>query len=104
MLGSMVITPSLEHGVAVGRSAGAGPRADQPRRAGLVLDDEALAEDVAHLLRDDARGNVDGAARGKRDHHLDRPCRIGLRPDWHRPREAEQQRNAQGSPQGFLQS
>jgi hypothetical protein len=48
--------------------------------AGLVLDIKTLAEPVAELFRDDARGDVGHAARRKRQHDPHRPVRVfGLR-------------------------
>ena len=53
--------------VAVRRLAGDGFGRDQRVRARPVLDDDRLAERRRHVLRDDARDDVGGAAGGETD-------------------------------------
>ncbi len=65
--------------VAVGRGLRHRARGDRAAGAGAVLDDDVLAERLAHLLGDDARHHVVAAAGGVRHHQRDRPGRIILR-------------------------
>jgi hypothetical protein len=53
--------------------------ADIAAGAGPVLDDEVLPEPPREPLTDQARRDVDPAARGKTDNDADGPARIGLR-------------------------
>ena len=66
--------------MAVGGRSEHGARGGDAARARLVLDHEALAEFLAELVGDDARGDVGDAAGGERQHDTDRTIRIGLRP------------------------
>jgi hypothetical protein len=45
-------------------------------RSGLVLDHDLLAEELAHALPDDARGDVGARSRGETDHDPNRAVRI----------------------------
>ena len=45
---------------------------ENAERSGLVLDDDRLAEDAAHLIADDADDDVGRTARAERHHDLDR--------------------------------
>src|SRR5262249_28729293 len=51
-----------------------------PARAGSVLDHDRLPEPLGEPLRDQARGDVGGAAGGKPDEEAYRTARVGLRP------------------------
>ena len=86
--------------VAVGRGFCDHIGADVAARAHLVLDDELLAEKLAHTRAHDARDRIGRTAGGKRNHHADRSRRIflvGLRvcPD---KREGHQQCGEFGVP------
>ena len=50
-----------------------------PPAPGLIFDDEALAELVAELVRDDARGDVGNAASAEGNDYPNRPVRVILR-------------------------
>ena len=63
--------------VAVGRGARDHLGAEIAAGPGPVLDDELLAEYVAHALSDHPRQDVGRAAGCKSDHHPDRPGGIG---------------------------
>ena len=65
--------------IAVGRREFEYLEADDAVRTGTVVDDHLLAEALGQLLADDARGEVDAAARRKRHDHADRLRWIGLR-------------------------
>src|SRR5262249_55612244 len=65
--------------VAIGRRVERGLHADIAGRAGPVLNDKLLSEMIRQVLADDARHDVVGAARRKRDDPVHRPRRIGLR-------------------------
>lgn len=52
-----------EQGVAVGRRFRGEFRADQRPGAGAILDDDRLAECLRHFFRDDARDQIEAAAR-----------------------------------------
>jgi hypothetical protein len=68
-----------EQGVAV-RGGGGRPRAaDGAARAADILDNDGLPENLGHLVGDDPRDHIAGAARGEGDDHGDRPGRIVLR-------------------------
>jgi hypothetical protein len=78
--------------IAVGRGADHAIHPDDAAGAGRVLDNHLLAQELAHLRRNDTAYDVESAARRKRHHHDDRPCRIGLRlrRDWpERPRNSQ---------------
>src|SRR5215211_6402397 len=62
--------------VAVGRRIDHGSHRIDAARAGLVLDDETLAELLAELLGGQARGHVGNAAGPERQDEADRPGRI----------------------------
>src|SRR6266700_3979373 len=64
--------------VAVGRGSRHGLGGDDGVRAGLVLDDEGLAERSGHVLRDDARDHVGGPGRRETDDELYRLCWVAL--------------------------
>src|SRR5581483_11749856 len=66
-------------GVAVGGRALHALGADRARRAGLVLDQDLLAEVLAHALRDDPDHHVDRAARLQRHHDEHGLRRVALR-------------------------
>ena len=66
-------------GIAVGRGLGCLQRADIAAGARAVVDDEGLAQRLACPVEQDARDHVARAAAGKRNDHLDRPRRVGLR-------------------------
>jgi hypothetical protein len=66
-----------QDGVAVGCGMGDSLGADDGRRPGAVLDDDGLAECLAHGAADDAREIVGAAARRIRHHDPDRPVRVG---------------------------
>jgi len=67
---------SLADGVAVGRRLRDRVDADGERAAGAVIDDDALAEDLRQLRRDQARDVVGGAARGLRNDQANRPLGV----------------------------
>jgi hypothetical protein len=58
--------------VAVGRRLGDAQRAGGPARAGNILDDDLLAEELAHGRRQDATDHVDRTAGRKRHYHGER--------------------------------
>ena len=64
-----------DEGVAVGFGLGDVIGGDVAAGAGLVLDDELLAEFLGYLGGDDPRQNVGGAAGREGNDELDRPCR-----------------------------
>jgi hypothetical protein len=68
-------------GVAVRRRADGGLGAEVAPGAGLVFDDDLLAEPFRQRRPDNARDDVGGAGRRERDDQMDRPGRIGLRAD-----------------------
>ena len=68
-----------EQRVAIGRALHHGVGADRAAGAGLVVDDERLAERVLQLLRDHARRDVGGLARRPGHDHFHRVVRIRLR-------------------------
>ena len=65
--------------VAVRRGAGDGGRRQHAIGAGLVLDHDRLAEPRRKIVADEARGDVDAAAGGKRQDQRDGTGRIILR-------------------------
>ena len=69
-----------EKRIAVGRRVRGDFRAEVAARAGAVVDHELLPEAFGHLLDDDARHDVDGAARRGRDEDAHGSRRIRLRP------------------------
>jgi hypothetical protein len=50
-----------------------------PPGAAAIVDDDLLAERLAHLVGDAARGGAGAAARGERDHQGDRARGVALR-------------------------
>jgi len=64
-----------KNGVAVGCRAGDRGRAEVAAGSGAVLDDDGLAQQLAHLLADEARDDVGRAACRERDDQRDRPAR-----------------------------
>ena len=68
-----------QHRVAVGRGLGDALAADGAGRGADIVDHDRLAEDLAHMLRLDARAHVDAATGGERNHERDRPGRPILR-------------------------
>ena len=69
-----------EQGVAVGVGLGHVLGRDRAVRARPVLDDDGLSEQRSQPLGEQARDEIGGAAGGERDHELDRPVGIVLRP------------------------
>ena len=67
---------AIEQGVAVGISGSRRPRRQRAAGTGTIFDDDALAQDLLHLLRHQARHHV-GLTAGRRRHdHLDHSFRI----------------------------
>ena len=64
--------------VAVGRGGSDAANTDRARSAGHVLDDDRLAERLAHALGHDAANRIRRAARSERDDERDRSRRIRL--------------------------
>src|SRR3990172_7302342 len=75
------ISISMGRGKAAGRPLRAPPGADGAGRPGAVIDDDRLAQQLGHARRDQARGDVGRAARGKRHDDAYRLCGGVLRPD-----------------------
>ena len=73
--------------VAIGR--GLGDRTGRNRAAGAaaIVDDDLLAERLAHLVGNAARGGAGAAARGERDHQGDRARGVALRRGGRRRRQ-----------------
>ena len=71
--------------IAVGRGIGDAVHPDDAGRAGRILDQHLLAQNLAHACRNDPAHDVERASRGERHHHDDRPRWIGLRPRRYRP-------------------
>jgi hypothetical protein len=69
-----------EEGVSVGRRTHHRLGGDIAGGARSILDDEWLTEPFRQPLTDQARDDVDRAARGKSENHAHRPDRIGLSP------------------------
>ena len=65
--------------IAVGCGSRDARAADRATGAADVLDDDGLAQDLRHLVGDDARHDVAGAAGRERHDHRDRPGGIVLR-------------------------
>jgi hypothetical protein len=70
-----------EQRVTVGRRFGDVIGADDAAGTGPVLDQHGMADAIGEPLRQDARGEIDTAARGERDDDANRLRRIPLRPD-----------------------
>ena len=85
--------------VAIGRRIERGLHADIAGRAGSVLNDKLLSQVIRQVLADDARHDVVGTARRKRDDPVHRARRIGLRP--RDTRHGWQRRSARGQMQEF---
>src|SRR5262249_41363683 len=83
--------------VAIGYRAEHRLHADIAARAGPVLDDELLPQMIRQILADNARDDVVGAARRKRDDPVYRPRRISFRP--RDPRDGRQRGSARGQMQ-----
>ena len=65
---------TAEDRIAVRLGTGDIAQADLAARTGLVLDDEGLAQDLEHPVRQDAAGHVDHAAHTVGDHEGHRLC------------------------------
>jgi hypothetical protein len=81
-VGAVIAGILQQQGVAVGAGAGGGHDADIAVAAGAVLDDDALAEQLAQRLLEQARGEVGAAAGRVGDDQRDRaggPAGLGPR-------------------------
>src|SRR5262245_10830138 len=65
--------------VAIGSGAGDPAVGNAAGGGAIVLDDDGLAERVAHVLRDDAPDRIRRPARRGTDNDRDRPRRLALR-------------------------
>jgi hypothetical protein len=92
---------SNQQRVAVGRTLGDKLRPDHAARAGLVLDDEILAERLAELDRQYARHQIGAAAGGVGHDDVDRPVRPILCRGGHRTNQQHHSSN-QTSQHGVL--